>query len=223
MVVIRLSRAGTKKKPFYHLAVTDKRNPRDGRFIERVGFYDPIARGKSEPVRVDLSRVDYWLSVGAQLSPKVKSIVARARKIDAIPAEVPVADESDDSTGSEVDTNADVVAEESLSTSPADSDSDMEATETEDQEPPVESETGAEVQKLEEEAPEIVADTSTEAPNEEQSDVADSSEPSVDSDDTVEVPSDEQVEEQGPDATDDTQLDDSPADIKESDDNGKSS
>lgn len=98
MVVIRLSRAGTKKKPFYHLAVADKQSPRDGRFIERVGFYNPIARGKSEPLRVDLERVDYWLSVGAQLSPKVKSIVARARILDALPPEPATTDSTDGSS-----------------------------------------------------------------------------------------------------------------------------
>ena len=97
MVVIRLSRAGTKKKPFYHLAVADKRSPRDGRFIERVGFYNPIARGKSEPLRVDLARIDYWLSVGAQLSPKVRSIVARARMLDALPSEPASSDSTDSS------------------------------------------------------------------------------------------------------------------------------
>lgn len=80
MVVIRLARAGTKKKPFYHLSVVDKRSPRDGRFIERIGFYNPVARGGAEPFRVDLDRIDYWSSVGAQISPKVASIVKKARK-----------------------------------------------------------------------------------------------------------------------------------------------
>lgn len=82
MVVIRLARAGTKKKPFYHLSVMDKRSPRDGRFIERIGFYNPVARGKAEPFRVDLERIDYWSSVGAQISPKVASIVKKARKLE---------------------------------------------------------------------------------------------------------------------------------------------
>ncbi len=82
MVVIRLARAGTKKKPFYHLSVMDKRSPRDGRFIERVGFYNPIARGKAELFRVDLERIDYWSSVGAQISPKVASIVKKARQLE---------------------------------------------------------------------------------------------------------------------------------------------
>lgn len=80
MVVIRLARTGTKKKPFYHLSVVDKRSPRDGRFIERIGFYNPVARGGAEPFRVDLERIDYWSSVGAQISPKVASIVKKARK-----------------------------------------------------------------------------------------------------------------------------------------------
>lgn len=92
MVVIRLARAGTKKKPFYHLSVVDKRSPRDGRFIERIGFYNPVARGSAEPFRVDLERIDYWSSVGAQISPKVASIVKKARKLaetrESVEAEV---------------------------------------------------------------------------------------------------------------------------------------
>ena len=62
MVSIRLSRAGAKKRPFYHLVVTDSRNRRDGRYIERVGFFDPIGKGVDETTRIDLERVDYWLS-----------------------------------------------------------------------------------------------------------------------------------------------------------------
>ena len=116
MVVIRLSRAGTKKKPFYHLSVADKRSPRDGRFIERVGFYNPVARGKSEPLRVDLERVDYWLSVGAQLSPKVKSIVARARILDALPPE-PVVPEPIDSSSANDRESQQTATEESEETS----------------------------------------------------------------------------------------------------------
>ena len=62
MVTIRLARGGSKKRPFYHLTVTDSRKPRNGRFIERVGFFNPIARGAEERLRVDLERVDYWVS-----------------------------------------------------------------------------------------------------------------------------------------------------------------
>ncbi|MXW53495.1 MAG: 30S ribosomal protein S16 [Gammaproteobacteria bacterium] len=84
MVVIRLARAGKRKNPFYHLSVTDKRNPRDGRFIERVGYYNPIARGEAVRTWVNLERVDYWISVGAIPSPKVKSIIKNARMEQAI-------------------------------------------------------------------------------------------------------------------------------------------
>lgn len=84
MVVIRLARAGKRKNPFYHLSVSDKRNPRDGRFIERVGYYNPIARGEAVRTWVNLERVDYWISVGAIPSPKVKSIIKNARIEQAI-------------------------------------------------------------------------------------------------------------------------------------------
>ena len=83
MVTIRLSRGGSKKRPFYHLTVTDSRNPRNGRFIERVGFFNPIARGQEERLRVDSERVDYWVSQGAQLSERVASLVKQARKAAA--------------------------------------------------------------------------------------------------------------------------------------------
>ena len=80
MVTIRLARGGAKKRPFYHLTVTDSRSPRDGRFIERVGFFNPIARGNAERLRVDLDRVDYWLARGAQMSERVAHLVKEARR-----------------------------------------------------------------------------------------------------------------------------------------------
>jgi small subunit ribosomal protein S16 len=75
MVVIRLSRGGSKKAPFFNLVVADSRNRRDGRFIERIGFYNPSARSGAEGLRVDAARVDYWVGVGAQLSDTVKRLV----------------------------------------------------------------------------------------------------------------------------------------------------
>lgn len=75
MVVIRLSRGGSKKTPFFNLVVADSRNRRDGRFIERVGFYNPSASGAAEALRVDQDRVNYWTGVGAQLSDTVKRLV----------------------------------------------------------------------------------------------------------------------------------------------------
>ena len=83
MVTIRLARGGSKKRPFYHLTVCDSRRPRNGRFIERVGFFNPIARGQEERLRVDNERVDYWVSQGAQLSERVASLVKQARKAAA--------------------------------------------------------------------------------------------------------------------------------------------
>lgn len=79
MVVIRLARGGSRKRPFFHLTVSDSRNARNGRFIERVGFFNPIARGQEERLRVDNERVDYWVSQGAQMSERVASLVKQAR------------------------------------------------------------------------------------------------------------------------------------------------
>ena len=73
--MIRLSRAGAKKRPFYHFTVADKRKARDGRFIERVGFFNPGARGQEERLRVDLERVEYWKGQGAQLSDRVSTLL----------------------------------------------------------------------------------------------------------------------------------------------------
>ena len=80
MVVIRLSRGGSKKRPFYHLTVADQRNPRDGRFIERVGFFNPVARGQEERLRIEQERVDYWVSKGAQPSDRVATLLKEAAK-----------------------------------------------------------------------------------------------------------------------------------------------
>jgi small subunit ribosomal protein S16 len=83
MVKIRLSRGGAKKSPFYHIVVTDSRNKRDGRNIERLGFFNPVARGQEERLRVDTGRVDHWLGVGAQMSERVATLVKEARTSDA--------------------------------------------------------------------------------------------------------------------------------------------
>ena len=78
MVTIRLARGGAKKRPFYHLTVTDSRNSRNGRFIERVGFFNPGARGQEQRLRVDADRIEYWQGQGAQLSERVASLVKEA-------------------------------------------------------------------------------------------------------------------------------------------------
>ncbi len=76
MVTIRLSRGGSKKRPFYHLTVADSRSARDGSFIEHVGFFNPLARGLDERVRVDRERVAFWVARGAQLSDRVSKLVS---------------------------------------------------------------------------------------------------------------------------------------------------
>lgn len=78
MVTIRLARGGAKKRPFFNLVVADSRERRDGRFIERVGFYNPVAAAGQESMRIDCERVAYWQSKGAQLSDAVAKLVKRA-------------------------------------------------------------------------------------------------------------------------------------------------
>ena len=78
MVVIRLARGGAKKRPFYNLVVADSRTRRDGRFIERIGFYNPIATEKEEGLRIAADRLTYWQGQGAQLSPTVTRLVKQA-------------------------------------------------------------------------------------------------------------------------------------------------
>jgi small subunit ribosomal protein S16 len=79
MVIIRLARAGTTKRPFYHVVVTDRRNARDGRYLERVGFFNPIATGGEVRLKVDLGRVDHWLGRGAQASERVADLLKQFR------------------------------------------------------------------------------------------------------------------------------------------------
>ena len=86
MVTIRLSRGGAKKQPFYHVVATDSRARRDGRYIERLGYYNPVARGDSSEVKIDLDRVDYWIGVGAQMSDSVKKVIKDYRKASAATA-----------------------------------------------------------------------------------------------------------------------------------------
>jgi len=80
MVVIRLSRGGSKKRPFYSIVASDSRSRRDGRFIERIGFYNPIATGAEESLRIAQDRLSYWQGVGAQMSPAVTRLAGIASK-----------------------------------------------------------------------------------------------------------------------------------------------
>lgn len=140
MVGIRLSRHGAKKRPFYHIVVTDRRNKRNGRFIERLGFYNPIATGGEQRLKLALDRVDYWLGQGAQPSERVRQLIRRRRTEGDPAAEV----------GQEA-----AVAEE---TSEEELASDAAAAET----PPVE-----EAKAEEAAAEEAVAEEAEEAPSEE--------------------------------------------------------
>lgn len=80
MVTIRLARGGAKKRPFYHIVVADQRNKRDGRYIERLGYFNPIAADSKDELRVDLPRVDYWVGQGAQPSDRVSKLLKGYRK-----------------------------------------------------------------------------------------------------------------------------------------------
>jgi len=80
MVKIRLARGGAKKRPFYHVIVTDSRNARDGRNIERVGFYNPVAQGGEKRVELNVERVQHWIKNGAQLTDKVAVLYKEAAK-----------------------------------------------------------------------------------------------------------------------------------------------
>ena len=75
MVIIRLARSGAKKNPYYFITVADERKPRDGKFIERLGFFNPTAKGQEERLRLDLDKLNEWVSKGAQLSERVQSLV----------------------------------------------------------------------------------------------------------------------------------------------------
>ncbi len=79
MVVIRLARGGTVKRPFYHVVVADSRRARGGKYIERLGFFNPIAKGGEERLRVDLGRVDHWVGKGAQPSERVTDLLKQYR------------------------------------------------------------------------------------------------------------------------------------------------
>ena len=79
MVIIRLARSGAKKNPYYNITVADERKPRDGAFIERLGFFNPTAQGQEERLRINLEKVDQWITKGAQLSERVASLVKEAK------------------------------------------------------------------------------------------------------------------------------------------------
>ncbi|GAB3727256.1 30S ribosomal protein S16 [Luteimonas pelagia] len=79
MVKIRLTRGGAKKRPFYHIIVTDSRSARDGRNIERLGYYNPVASGQDKPVELNIERAEFWMGQGAQMSDKVRALYKQAK------------------------------------------------------------------------------------------------------------------------------------------------
>lgn len=83
MVTIRLSRTGAKRKPFYHIVVIDSRKQRDGRSIERVGFFNPCAKGQEIPLQIDMERIEYWVANGAQTSERVAKLIKENTKAAA--------------------------------------------------------------------------------------------------------------------------------------------
>ncbi len=86
MVTIRLSRGGAKKRPFFHIVVTDQRNRRDGRYLERVGFFNPVATGQEEKLRMDVDRIEHWVGQGAQTSERVSALLKTYRAEQAAAA-----------------------------------------------------------------------------------------------------------------------------------------
>lgn len=80
MLAIRLARGGSKKRPFYHIVATNSRNARDGRFIERLGFFNPIAKGQEVPLNINMERYEHWVGVGGQTSDRVKSLVKQFKQ-----------------------------------------------------------------------------------------------------------------------------------------------
>ena len=124
MVKIRLARAGAKKRPFYHLVAADSRSPRDGRFIERLGFYNPISVGGEVRLRVNTERVDHWVSNGAQLTERAAKLVGEARaQLSLVPDEAPAADEDagEPETGAEAEAAPEAEAGSPDATGEADS------------------------------------------------------------------------------------------------------
>ncbi len=83
MVTIRLSRHGAKRAPFYHVVAADCRAKRDGRNLEKMGFFNPVARGQEERLRLDLEKIQAWVDKGAQLSDRVKTLIKEAKKAEA--------------------------------------------------------------------------------------------------------------------------------------------
>lgn len=83
MITIRLARGGANKRPFYHVVVTDSRSPRDGRYIERLGFFNPVAKGLDVKLRLNKERINYWLAKGASTSERVQQLITQNEQLAA--------------------------------------------------------------------------------------------------------------------------------------------
>ena len=168
MVIIRLARSGAKKNPYYFITVADERRPRDGSFIERLGFFNPTARGQEERLRVDLDKINEWVSKGAQLSDRVQYLVkeamlspeelkakmdARKAKADAKKAaiEAKLAKEAEEKAAEEAAAEA---AEAEAAAAEAAEEAPVEAEEAPAEEAPVEAEEAPEEEAPVEEEPE---------------------------------------------------------------------
>ena len=115
MVVIRLSRGGSKHRPFFNIVVADKRVRRDGRFIERIGFYNPIAKGGEEGLRIMQDRLTHWRSVGAQASPTVERLIKQGASAPVVSTAVVAAPVAVATAAPVVAADAPVVADASPS------------------------------------------------------------------------------------------------------------
>ena len=156
MLTIRLARAGAKKRPFFHITVADSRKPRDGRFVERVGYFNPISSGKEARLEINQERIDYWLSQGAQVSDRVLTLIKEknetpeekakreqakekrrlrkvAKRVAAKPAEEPVEAAAEETPAEEP---VEAAAEEPAADSKALNKDDSEATDTSSEEKP---------------------------------------------------------------------------------------
>ena len=161
MLTIRLARAGAKKRPFFHITVADSRKPRDGRFVERVGYFNPISSGKEVRLEINQERIDYWLSQGAQVSDRVLTLIKEksetpeekakreqtkekrrlrkvAKRVAAKPAEETPAEEPVEAATEEpaAEEPVEAATEESAADSKALNKDDSEATDTSSEEKP---------------------------------------------------------------------------------------
>ena len=155
MVIVRLAKSGAKKNPYYFITVADSRKPRDGAFIERLGFFNPSAKGSEERMRFNIERLDHWVSLGAQLSDKVKELAKDARlSPDELQAKL---DEKKEKRSKKKEAiKAKKVAELEAQAKEAEAEAEEEASAEEtpaEEEAPAEKEASAEETPAEEEAP----------------------------------------------------------------------